>query len=68
MRRQAVGLRVAAQPAYREKEEAVQKARRLKQGWVVTIDDMVSMQAAWEQLRAIGTAASGPTSTAADVA
>jgi hypothetical protein len=68
MRRQAVGLLVAAQAAHREKEEAVEKARRLKHGWMVTIDDMVSMQAACQQVRALGTAASGPASTAADVA
>jgi hypothetical protein len=68
MRRQAVGLLVAAQAAHREKEGAVEKARRLKHGWMVTIDDMVSMQAACQQVRALGTAASGPASTAADVA
>jgi hypothetical protein len=68
MRQQAVGLRVAAQVAHREKEEAVRKARRLEQGWMVSIDDLVSMQVACEQVRALGTVVSGPVSTATEVA
>jgi hypothetical protein len=41
MRRQAVELQVTMQTAHREKQEVVQKARRLEHGWMMTIDDPV---------------------------
>jgi hypothetical protein len=41
MRQQAVELQMTMQTAHREKQEAVQKARRLEQGLMVTIDDPV---------------------------
>jgi hypothetical protein len=41
MRQQAVELQVTMQTAHWEKQEVVQKARRLEHGWMVTIDDPV---------------------------
>jgi hypothetical protein len=55
------------QVALREKQEAIDKVRRLDQGGF-TIDDLISAQVTCEQLCSIGSTALGPASSAADLA